>query len=71
LHLLEKVTKILKQDIKLKFMPRRNAEVLKTHGSNKKLIAIFNIKKFSKLDYSLKATIKWFNFYRNKKELVV
>jgi UDP-glucuronate 4-epimerase len=71
LSFIEKVTKILKQDIKLKFMPRRNAEVLKTHGSNKKLISIFNFKKFSKLDYSLKKTIKWFNFYKNKKELVV
>ena len=52
-------------------MPRRNAEVLKTHGSNKKLIFFFKFKKFSSLDYSLKQTIKWFNAYKNKKELIV
>jgi UDP-glucuronate 4-epimerase len=68
---IKKVNKILKKEIKIKFMPRRNAEVLKTHGSNKKLIFFFKFKKFSSLDYSLKQTIKWFNAYKNKKELIV
>ena len=52
-------------------MPRRNAEVLKTHGSNKKLINFFNYKRFSSLDYGLKKTIKWFNAYKDKKELII
>ena len=68
---IEKVRKILKKDIKLKLMPRRNAEVLKTHGSNKKLINFFKFKRFSSLDYGLKKTIKWFNAYKDKKELIV
>jgi UDP-glucuronate 4-epimerase len=68
---IEKVRKILKKDIKIKMMPRRNAEVLKTHGSNKKLIKFFNYKRFSSLDYGLKKTIKWFNAYKDKKELIV
>jgi UDP-glucuronate 4-epimerase len=71
LYFIEKVKKYFKQDLKLKFMPRRNAEVIKTHGSNKKLITTFNFNKFSKLDYSLKKTIKWFNSYKNKKDLAV
>ena len=66
-----KVKKILKKNIKIKFMPRRNAEVLKTHGSNKKLVFFFKYKKFSSLEYGLKETIKWFDFYKNKKELIV
>jgi UDP-glucuronate 4-epimerase len=68
---IEKVKKIFKKDIKIKFMPRRNAEVLKTHGSNKKLMYFFKIRKFSSLDRGLKDTIKWFNSYKNKKELTV
>jgi UDP-glucuronate 4-epimerase len=68
---LEKVKKIIKKDLKIKMMPRRNAEVLKTHGSNKKLTNFFNYKRFSSLDYGLKKTIKWFNAYKDKKELIV
>jgi UDP-glucuronate 4-epimerase len=68
---IEKVKKILHKDVKIKFMPRRNAEVLKTHGSNKKLILFFKFRKFSSLDHGLKETIKWFNAYKNKKELIV
>jgi UDP-glucuronate 4-epimerase len=68
---IKKVKKILKKDIKIKFMPRRNAEVLKTHGSNKKLLSFFKFVKFSSLDLGLKETIKWFNTYKNKKELMV
>lgn len=67
----EKILKISKKNMKIKFMPRRNIEVLKTHGSNKNLISSFNIKKFSELNYGLKKTIKWFNLYRNKKELII
>jgi len=68
---IEKVKKISKKNIKMNFMPRRNAEVLKTHGSNKKLITFFNFRKFSSLDFGLKKTIRWFNSYKNKKELIV
>jgi UDP-glucuronate 4-epimerase len=68
---IEKILKISKQNMRIKFMPRRNIEVLKTHGSNKQLISCFNIKKFSELNYGLKKTIKWFNLYKNKKELIV
>jgi len=71
INFLEKVKRILKKDIKIKLMPRRSAEVLKTHGSNKKLINFFNFKKFSSLDYGLKKTINWFITYKNKKELIV
>jgi UDP-glucose 4-epimerase len=68
---IKKIKNILKKDIKIKYMPRRKAEVLKTHGSNEKLISFFKFKKFSSLDRSLKETIKWFDAYKNKKELVV
>jgi len=68
---IKRIKNILKKDIKIKYMPRRKAEVLKTHGSNKKLISFFKFKKFSSLDRSLKETIKWFDDYKNKKELVV
>jgi UDP-glucuronate 4-epimerase len=71
ISLVEKVKKILKKDVKIKLMPRRNAEVLKTHGSNKKLKSFFKYTKFSSLDYGLKETIKWFDFYKDKKELIV
>jgi len=68
---IKKIKNILKKDIKIKYMPRRKAEVLKTHGSNEKLISFFKFKKFSSLDRGLKETIKWFDAYKNKKELVV
>jgi UDP-glucuronate 4-epimerase len=68
---IQKVKKLLKKEVKIKFMPRRKVEVLKTHGSNKKLIFFYKFKKFSSLSYGLKETIKWFNAYKNKKELVV
>jgi UDP-glucuronate 4-epimerase len=68
---IKKVKKILKKDIKIIFMPRRNAEVLKTHGSNKKLKSYFKFVKFSSLDLGLKETIKWFITYKNKKELML
>jgi len=71
ISLIEKLKKIIKKDIKIKFFPRRSAEVLKTHGSNKKLKSFFKFRKFSSLDLSLKETIKWFNSYKNKKELIV
>lgn len=70
INFLNKVKKILNKDIKILLMPRRNAEVLKTHGSNKKLKNFFNFKKFSSLDFGLLQTIKWFNSYKNKKELI-
>lgn len=68
---IEKVEKFLKKKIKIKLMPRRHAEVLKTHGSNKKLGLFFRYRKFTSLDHSLKQTIKWFNDYKYKKELIV
>jgi UDP-glucuronate 4-epimerase len=67
----QKVKKIFRNDVKIQFMPRRKAEVLKTHGSNKELITFFKFRKFSSLDHGLKETIKWFNAYKNKKELIV
>jgi UDP-glucuronate 4-epimerase len=65
------VKSILKKDIKVKLLPKRYGEVIKTHGSNQKLFTFFKIKKFSPIKKSLQQSITWFKSYKNKNELIV
>ena len=39
----------------------QKADVLKTHGDNKKIKKYLNYKKFTNINLGLKKTIEWFN----------
>ena len=41
----------------------QKADVIKTHGDNKKILNIVGKMKFTDLDLGLKNTIKWFKEY--------
>jgi nucleoside-diphosphate-sugar epimerase len=47
----------------IKFKPKRKGEMLKTYGSNKKLLKEFGKKKFTKFEIGIKKTIKYFKKY--------
>ena len=44
---------------KIKHQKKLNVEVLKTHGSNAKLIRLLNFKKFTKIDRGMENLIMW------------
>ena len=46
--------------IKIKNIARNNADVKDTFGSNKKIVNILGIKKFTNYKIGLKKTIKWY-----------
>ena len=41
----------------------QKADVIKTHGDNKKILNIVGKMKFTELDLGLKNTVKWFKRY--------
>ena len=41
----------------------QKADVIKTHGDNKKILNIVGKMKFTDLDLGLKNTVKWFKEY--------
>ncbi len=47
----------------IKFMPKRKGEMLKTYGSNNKLLKEFGKKKFTRFEIGIKKTIKYFKKY--------
>ena len=46
--------------------PLQEADILKTHGSNAKILKITKFKKFEKIDKALNKTIDWYREYYNK-----
>ncbi len=44
----------------IKKAPLQKADILKTHGSNLKVLKITKFKKFEKLDVALNNTIDWY-----------
>ena len=69
----KKLTDIIK---KINFFTQKNpklfkrklqqADVVKTHGSNKKIKSFIGNQNFTSIDHGLKITVEWFkNYYRN------
>ena len=48
----------------IKFKPKRKGEMLKTYGSNNKLLKEFGKKKFIKFEVGIKKTIQYFKKYK-------
>ena len=47
----------------------QKADILKTHGDNKRILKITKFKKFSNWKPCIDRTIKWYSeFYKNKKK---
>ena len=70
---INKIIKIIHKYIKSKpniiFKPKRNGEMLITHGDNRLLKKIIKIKKFTPIELGIKSTIKWYLNYKNKSTL--
>ena len=45
----------------------QQADIIKTHGDNKKLINLIGKLKFNSIDQSISKTIIWYKEYNNKK----
>ena len=45
----------------------QQADIIKTHGDNKKLINLIGKLKFNSIDQSISKTIIWYKKYNNKK----
>ena len=55
-------------NIKKKILQK--ADILKTHGNNKRVIKITKFKKFSNWKPCIESTIKWYSeFYKNKRKI--
>ena len=60
---LDKIIKLMKKkniEPSIKKAPLQKADILKTHGSNIKVLKITKFKKFEKLDVALNNTIDWY-----------
>ena len=45
---------------KIKKVSLQQADIIKTHGDNKKIIKITGFKKFKNIEYGLSRTINWY-----------
>ena len=67
---LNKIINIMKaNNIKPKInkITLQQADIIKTHGDNKKLINLIGKLKFNSIDQSISKTIVWYKKYNNKK----
>ena len=46
--------------LKVKKIPKNAADLLKTHGSNKKLLSLIGKYKFKKIDEVLNGVLEWY-----------
>ena len=64
------IAKYIKKNLcyfKMRYIKRHKADVLKTHGDNKKIIKITNYRKFTNINLAINETFKWykkFNVYK-------
>ena len=65
---IKKINKYLKKSIIIK-KPIQKADIIKTHGSNTKLMKLINYKKFYILDEGIKKTFEWCKKYNDLKRL--
>ena len=65
---IKKIKKYLKKSIIIK-KPIQIADIIKTHGSNTKLMKLINYKKFYSLDEGIKKTFEWCKKYNDLKRL--
>ena len=70
LNIIKLIKKITKRNLDYNLLPRRKGEVNKTHGSNKKLKQILNLKKFTSFDDGITKTYNWYKNYKYKKNLI-
>ena len=62
-----RIMKINKITPKIKKTSLQMADIIKTHGDNKKILKITKFKKFSPIEVSIKKTIMWYKDYFLKK----
>ena len=58
---MNKISKSKARTMKVKL---QMADVIKTHGDNKKILKVVNKKKFYDLKTGIKNTINWYNTYK-------
>ena len=67
---LKKVIEIMKKNKikpKIKKLSLQQADIIKTHGNNKKLINLINKIKYTSVNRSILNTINWYKNYYQKK----
>ena len=55
---------------KVKKISLQMADIIKTHGDNKKILNITKFKKFSSVEESIKKTVIWYKDYFLKKNKI-
>lgn len=66
MYFIKQIEKNYGKNCKIKKIKKQNIEILKTHGSNKKILSLIKKNKFHNLSLGLKNTIKWFKNYNFK-----
>jgi len=61
--IINKINKLTQKKPKLFKRSLQKADVIKTHGSNKKIISLIGKNKFTSIDIGLKKTVDWFKQY--------
>tara|TARA_B100000035_G_scaffold308677_1_gene313722 strand:- start:409 stop:1374 length:966 start_codon:yes stop_codon:yes gene_type:complete len=63
--IISQINKITRKNPKIKLVALQKADILKTHGCNKKIKKLTKIKSFQKINESLLKTINWYiNYYK-------
>ncbi len=65
MYFIKKIEKYYGKKCKIKKIKKQNIEILKTHGSNKKILSLIKKDKFHNLNVGLKNTINWFKNYNS------
>jgi len=61
--IIDLINKVTNKKSKIKLVGMQQADIIKTHGSNKKIVKLTKIKYFEKIDIGIQKTINWYKKY--------
>jgi UDP-glucuronate 4-epimerase len=61
--IIDLINKVTNKKSKIKLVGMQQADIIKTHGSNKKIIKLTKIKYFERIDIGIQKTINWYKKY--------
>ena len=61
--IIDLINKVTNKKSKIKLVGMQQADIIKTHGSNKKIVKLTKIKYFERIDIGIQKTINWYKKY--------
>ena len=61
--IIDLINKVTNKKPKIKLVGMQQADIIKTHGSNKKIVKLTKIKYFERIDIGIQKTINWYKKY--------